>query len=188
MRFKHKEFILGIILGNIICGSFTTIANESLNVSLNPFKILVNGVNKHIEGYNINGSTYFKLRDIGNQVGFKVDFKEDTIMIDTDNDISTTTISSEESLYNFVVIDDVEYISSKDVDSVVFNYLPEWVFAYTDNIDSWTKDGKSWCYLSKLDNNANVLEEYEIPCKFINDVSYITRKVFEDEILKRITE
>ena len=49
MRFNHKEFILGIILGSIIFGSLTIMANESLNVSLNPFEIKVNGVNKNIE-------------------------------------------------------------------------------------------------------------------------------------------
>lgn len=185
MRFKHKEFILGIILGSIIFGSLTIMASELLNVSLNPFKIKVNGVNKNIEGYNINGSTYFKLRDIGSQVGFDVDFKENTIMINTNNTSTTNTLSEEENSYNFVVIDEVEYIASKDVDLVVINY-PNWNFAYTNNIHSWTKDGKSWCYLNKLDNSNNVLEEYKISCKFINDIPYLSREVFENEVLYRI--
>ena len=96
MKFRHKEFIIGIILGGIIFGSISIFANEVFNVSVNPFKITVNGNEKAIEGYNINGYSYFKLRDIGEQVGFSVDFNDNTIVIETnDNDLLN---NSEESI------------------------------------------------------------------------------------------
>lgn len=91
MKLRHKEFILGIVIGGIIFGGLTIFADELLNVMVNPFKIMVNGTEKNIEGYNINGRSYFKLRDIGEQVGFDVDFKEDTILIDTSNEDDITT-------------------------------------------------------------------------------------------------
>lgn len=78
---KYKQLIIGIIIGAILFGGFAAVADYAYNIMPNPFPIKVNGVEKNIEGYNINGYSYFKLRDIGEQVGFSVDFKEDTILI-----------------------------------------------------------------------------------------------------------
>lgn len=83
MKIKHSELILGILLGGIIFSSVSICADDLFNISPNPFKITVNGIEKPIEGYNINGSSYFKLRDIGKQVGFDVGFEEETILINT---------------------------------------------------------------------------------------------------------
>ena len=53
-------------------------------VTANPFPIRVDGAAKSIEGYNINDSTYFKLRDIADAVGgFTVGFVNNTITIST---------------------------------------------------------------------------------------------------------
>ncbi len=54
-------------------------------VDLNPntFPITLNGTPVEIEGYNIDGNTYFKLRDIGEKTGFDVDFQNNTIVITT---------------------------------------------------------------------------------------------------------
>ncbi|MDD6563927.1 MAG: hypothetical protein PUF08_02475 [Clostridiales bacterium] len=51
----------------------------------NPFPIQLNGSNVSMEGYNIDGSTYFKLRDIADTVGgFSVDFNNNTIQLSKD--------------------------------------------------------------------------------------------------------
>lgn len=78
-----KKFILGFITGGIICAAVTGFAVEYA-VTANPYPVKVNGVETAIEGYNINDSTYFKLRDISAAVGgFEVGFENDTITIDT---------------------------------------------------------------------------------------------------------
>ena len=87
---KLKGILCGVIIGVLLASGMFVLAEETLSITPNPFKITVNGVEKKIEGYNINGSTYFKLRDIGNEVGFSVDFKDDTIMITGDSKIATT--------------------------------------------------------------------------------------------------
>lgn len=104
MKIKHKEFIIGLILGGIIFGSFTIFAENLFNVTINPFKIKVNGTECSIEGYNINGNSYFKLRDIGEHIGFDVDFKEETILIETSNNVlmpeaDTLLADNEENIY-----------------------------------------------------------------------------------------
>ncbi len=78
-----KRFTLGFIIGGVICSALTGFAVEYA-VTANPFPIKVDGVSKSIEGYNINDSTYFKLRDIADAVGgFTVGFVNNTITIST---------------------------------------------------------------------------------------------------------
>ena len=78
-----KKFTLGFIIGGIVCSALTGFAVEYA-VTANPFPIRVDGAAKPIEGYNINDSTYFKLRDIADAVGgFTVGFTNNTITIST---------------------------------------------------------------------------------------------------------
>ncbi len=78
-----KRFTLGFIIGGIVCSALTGFAVEYA-VTANPFPIKVDGVEKSIEGYNINDSTYFKLRDVADAVGgFTVGFTNNTITINT---------------------------------------------------------------------------------------------------------
>ena len=78
-----KKFITGFLCGAILCGVFSVFAVNSIYE--NPYKILVNGEEKYIQGYNVDDYSYFKLRDIANAVGgFTVDFQNDTIQISKD--------------------------------------------------------------------------------------------------------
>ena len=73
-----KKFTLGFVIGGIVCSALTGFAVEYA-VTANPFPIKVDGVSKSIEGYNINDSTYFKLRDAADAVGgFTVGFVNNT--------------------------------------------------------------------------------------------------------------
>lgn len=74
-------FIAGILVSSLVLG-----AVASLYVVENPFPVKVNGVVKDIEGYNINNTTYFRLRDVADAVGgLMVDFKDDTIILNDEN-------------------------------------------------------------------------------------------------------
>lgn len=76
-----KSNIASFIAGAIIFGSVGVFAGQ-YNATDNPFPIQLNGSSVSIEGYNINGSTYFKLRDIADVVGgFWVNFYDNTIHI-----------------------------------------------------------------------------------------------------------
>ncbi len=78
-----KKFILGTLTGAALCLSISALAN--LEATPNQFPIKLNGKEISLEGYNINGSTYFKLRDIGDKIGFGVDFADNTININMAN-------------------------------------------------------------------------------------------------------
>ncbi len=77
-----KKLISGIVIGAVLG---TAIGGFAVGTVVdNRFPVKVNGVEKKIEGYNIDDRTYFKLRDIADAVGgFTVDFKDDTILIDS---------------------------------------------------------------------------------------------------------
>lgn len=76
-----KQFIFGFIAGAITFGAVGAWA-AGVIVEPNRFPIKLNGNDVEIGGYNIDGNTYFRLRDISNTVGgFDVDFQNNTIFL-----------------------------------------------------------------------------------------------------------
>ncbi len=57
--------------------------------------VLVNGVQANMTAYNIAGNNYFRLRDIGNQVGFQVDYDdaEDIVLLDSGTPVEAYTVA-----------------------------------------------------------------------------------------------
>lgn len=79
-----KQLFCGIIIGAVATVSITAVAQYI--VVPNSFPVKVNGQTVQVEGYNINDSTYFKLRDVADAVGgFDVDFVDGTIMVKAEN-------------------------------------------------------------------------------------------------------
>ena len=80
---KLKSTTLGILIGAVTTLSITALADYI--VAPNSFPVKVNGQTVQIDGYNINDSTYFKLRDVANAAGgFDVGFSNNTITIATE--------------------------------------------------------------------------------------------------------
>ena len=85
---KRGNFIVGFLLGAVLFGGTTAFA---AGVIATPFselnqRITLNGEEITLTGYNINGNNYFKLRDIGETVGFGVTWEGSTrtVAIDTE--------------------------------------------------------------------------------------------------------
>lgn len=95
-----RQFIIGFISGSIIFGTIGALA-ATYTATNNPFPIKLNGNDVQIEGYNIEDSTYFKLRDIANIVGgFNVDFANNTIQLSKDGYVYNSDISSDDNHLN----------------------------------------------------------------------------------------
>lgn len=76
-----NKFITGVIIGGMVFGTVGAFAGQYVATE-NPFPIQLNGKNVSIKGYNIEGSTYFKLRDIADVMGgFDVGFNNNTIQL-----------------------------------------------------------------------------------------------------------
>lgn len=80
MKKRLQGLIAGMIIGATVTGVVGVLA-ASYTATENVFPIKLNGNDVNIEGYNIDGSTYFKLRDIGENIGFNVEFQNNTIYI-----------------------------------------------------------------------------------------------------------
>lgn len=76
-----KKLVFGIIIGAMLATGIVYAVEYAIEP--NPYQMTVDGHSVWMEGYNINGYSYFKLRDIGDRLGFGVDFMEDTIVIDS---------------------------------------------------------------------------------------------------------
>lgn len=87
-----KHMLIGFVLGTALCIGLPVFA-EALNIVLNPFPVLINGVETEVEGYNINGSTYLKLADF-KKAGLTVKFNETDKLIE----ITTAAESSTAAL------------------------------------------------------------------------------------------
>ena len=98
-----KKYIAGIATGVILSCSVALAVNYT--ATENTFPIQLNGENVNVEGYNIDGSTYFKLRDIADTVGgFNVDFNNNTIQLSKDGYVYET----KPSINDFVLDDNAK--------------------------------------------------------------------------------
>lgn len=93
MKYKYT---VGFISGALLFGSIGVFAGQYMAIE-NPFPVQLNGSNVTLEGYNINDSTYFKLRDIADVVGgFSVGFADNTIQLAKDGYTYNNHSSTEE--------------------------------------------------------------------------------------------
>ena len=79
---KKKDFALGILCGAMLF-SGATAAAAGITAEPTWQNIYVDGERVSMTAYNIAGSNYVKLRDIGKEVGFNV-YWQDGVQIDTD--------------------------------------------------------------------------------------------------------
>lgn len=124
MKERLQGLITGVIAGAIITGSIGVLAAQ-YTATDNPFPIKVNGTETKMEGYNINDNTYFKLRDIGEHMGFDVDFKDETIYIGENSDINPvsdgiTYYSEKPWCPDFGACMGAKLINSKQVDDKMY--------------------------------------------------------------------
>ena len=79
---KKKDFALGILCGAMLFSGATAVA-AGITAEQTWQDIYVDGEQVSMTAYNIAGSNYVKLRDIGKEVGFNV-FWQNGVQIDTD--------------------------------------------------------------------------------------------------------
>ena len=85
-RLKNTGLVLcGLALGLSLSAPAAQ-AVESLKATLSTNRILVDGQEVRLTAYNINGSNYVRLRDIGEQVGFNVYWNADTKCVQIESD------------------------------------------------------------------------------------------------------
>lgn len=160
MKSNKKYFCLGVVVGAIVFGGALSFADSLLSVTPNPFKIKVDGVEKNIEGYNINDNSYFKLRDIGEQVGFDVGFEGGVIMINAQ--------------YKEETNDDNQ--TEKDTVQLINDY-------------TFSKNDKIYIFANSLNSffqDPPISKKIYLGAETINDKKYLY--IYEQSTNKKLTE
>lgn len=85
--FKYKQLILGTVIGLLFI-PITAFATINLNIATNPYPVIVNGIETDVDGYNINGSTYLKLKDF-EKAGLEVNFNSNNKQIEVSTSVDT---------------------------------------------------------------------------------------------------
>ena len=81
---RSGSFFAGFLCGAFLFGGATAYA-AGIIAEPSSHRVFVDGKEVHIEGYGIEGHNYFKLRDIGAQLGFNVywDDEKQTVQIES---------------------------------------------------------------------------------------------------------
>ena len=83
-RGKNAALLLaGIVIGSALSVPAAEAASEFFQALPSTSLIYIDGQQVELEAYNINGSNYVKLRDIGKAVGFNV-YWDGTVQVETD--------------------------------------------------------------------------------------------------------
>lgn len=85
-----KKISFAIVIGIVLTLSLHVFALETLSVNKNKSAIKYFNNEVKLDAYNINGSTYLKLRDVSNLFNTDVEYKNNTIFI---GDISRANVS-----------------------------------------------------------------------------------------------
>ena len=84
-RMKSIGYILcGVLIGGVLLNGDATNAVAGLMAERSSQPIYVDGQKVELEAYNIAGSNYVKLRDVGKAVGFNVSWDGSAVQIDSD--------------------------------------------------------------------------------------------------------
>lgn len=113
MKERLQGIITGVLIGSIATCTIGVFAAQYV-ANDNPFPVTYNGNRVYPQGYNIDGSTYFKLRDIADIVGgFNVDFQNNTIVLTNTNGSTPAHSNSVLKPYNT----SSDYTRIKDITS-----------------------------------------------------------------------
>ena len=109
-RGKNSALLLaGLVIGGAVTAPAACAAEEYFRAIRSTAPVYVDGQEVKLEAYNIDGSNYIKLRDVGSVVGFNV-YWDGTVQIETDRPYTgeapeEKTISHEMGLNELTISD-----------------------------------------------------------------------------------
>lgn len=170
-----KKFISGFISGAILFSVAGALA-ASFTANPNPFPIKLNGNDVTIEGYNIEGSTYFKLRDIADVLGgFEVGFDDGTITLTTPDNKPEQTAEPTQAPSS-TVTEPLPDVPIHTIDGVDYVYKPE-IEKMLDDIGLNKYEFGVWSFVN-TDDYSTILDD--IP---YYDILYIPYDYYQETIV-----
>lgn len=186
---KYFHMALGVVIGAVITTSVSISANYLYEVSPNQYPVVLDGKTEAMDGYNIDGYTYFKLRDIGEKVGFTTEFSDNKILINSNQELDPNSIdnnATKDFNFNEITVDGVCY------------YDPNRVHLYVDDYSSieylwglwWPPEEKigTKCFLTKRTQSEPIetLFKKEFECVFINEKPYLPKDIVLNDLIPEL--
>ena len=93
---KRFNFLLGLLLGMALITTTGAAASAAIQATLSHHPVRVNGEYVDIQGYLINGNNHYKLRDLGELLGFNVEWDQEAgcVNITTEDAAENASVSS----------------------------------------------------------------------------------------------
>lgn len=154
-----KNFFVGVLTGGLLFGSIGVFAGQYAATE-NSFPVQLNGENISLKGYNIEGSTYFKLRDISETIGgFDVGFNNNTIQLSKGGYVYSNSQQSQISNNDIKNIISAPLDTDEEVKNIYYPSLDYYKFGnFYFTVNSAGGINMNWC--------ANILSDKTI--KYIN--------------------
>lgn len=86
LKSNTVSMLIGVLLGAALFGGGTVLASSGVMATPSPQAIYVDGQRVNMTAYNIGGSNYVKLRDVGQAVNFSVSYDAATKSVQIDSD------------------------------------------------------------------------------------------------------
>lgn len=182
---KHKQILVGIVIGAIIFGATPALTNtlRTFIAEEASFPIVVDGAKVELDMpvVTIEGRTYIPLRALGDVLGVKVDWNDEKgqaeVLRDGDNVVQATEVEKTEN-YNFETIEDKEYILFSNVDDICMKKGVSATYSVLNML----------IYLSDIKTSEERILTNDIRLYRLNDELYASREDFEGKILPFINE
>lgn len=146
MKERLQGVITGVIAGIIITCSAGVLAAQYAATD-NTFPITYNGNQVSLQGYNIDGSTYFKLRDIADVVGgFNVGFENNMIKLTGSNSNTVESPKADTNVSDNVNPSNIKY----DTSFTLNKYYSSGRLWRTTNMESFKITNTEIAYSGKL--------------------------------------
>jgi hypothetical protein len=155
---KSKSFISGLIVGIIITASVSAFAVTNLNVTPNPYPVVVNGEEVSSDGYNINGSTYLGLTGIADGLNCNVKFEDKKIQITSDSQSTNQIDNTKEGGETNTMTTTTNETTTPNIDtdgSIIFDPYNELIksdeTATIDSINIYKVDNQKYVFFGDID-------------------------------------
>ncbi len=173
---KKISFLLSLLVSVLLIGTISAYAstNTAVIANLNKVKLLINGNQTELYAYNINGSNYFKIRDLCKALNFKVEYDNTlkAVWIETYNPNQNTDENNNPTK---------QAVSTTLVKSALF------CNAYDDLVNSCNIDGNNYFMLREFADLTASAKEYTSNAPYI-EVNYDnTLKLININVLNRAT-
>ena len=98
---KRLSFLVVLMLGVALITTTGAAATAAIQATLSNHPVRVNGEYVDIQGYLIGGHNYYQLRDLGDLLGFEVEWDQDAhcVSITTDGAVGKAEVSTDDARY-----------------------------------------------------------------------------------------